>query len=365
TGDITIADNGGVLTITSSNLAILDKATGAPQPSLQSISYADATNNTVQASYTYSIEAAVPAVGGMMGTDPIAGSQMNKISVFSGSDLVAYFELVSGENPASLTGEYIVTDGVNAVGQANNGFQLPAMWGGTSGGCYYVVNGEKMFIRAGGGNISVTDNSGVLTITGSNLPILDVAAVESSGGTNWANLPDAASVSYQNVASVGGGGGGTATQLPNLLSAAATDLAAVSSGALTGYTVTLKIGEAGVTATPGPMGITIGGDGNYISIDFSRDAPTLPAGTYNIVDNTTAAVGDAIAGYYLELFSGVGFDSGTFGKTATGGTEGTPVYITGGAVEVTESGGVYTVTVNATTTEGSITAEYTGPITIQ
>jgi hypothetical protein len=361
-GNITIADNGGVLTFTSNNLAILDKATGQPAPGLRSISYTDATNNTVQASYTYSIDVAVPAMGGMMGTDPIAGSQLNKISLFSGSDLVAYFELVSVENPAALTGEYVVTDGISATGQAANGYQLPAMWGGASGGCYYIANGEKMFIRAGGGNISVTDNSGVLSITGGNLPILDVAAVEQSGGTSWTNLPEPGSVNYQNVTPAGGGGG-DATQLPNLLSASATDLAAIGAG--TGFTVTLKLGEAGVTATPGAFGVTIGGTGMYISIDLKRDAGTLVPGTYNIVANETAATGDAIAGYYLDM-GFMAFPTGCFLVTVTDGTEGSPVYIKGGSVTVAESGGTYTVTMNGTTEAAdAVNAVYTGTITIQ
>ncbi|MDR0581456.1 MAG: hypothetical protein LBG31_00665 [Prevotellaceae bacterium] len=363
-GNITIADNGGVLTFTSSDLAILDKATGLPKPGTQSINYAEATNATVQASYTYSIETAAPAMGGMMGTDPIAGSQLNKISVFSGSDLVAYFELVSAENPASLSGDYVVTDGISAIGQAANGYQLPSIWGGASGGCYYIANGEKMFIRAGGGNISITDNNGVLTITGSNLPILDVAAVESSSGTNWATLPDAGSVNYQNVAPAGNGSGGNAVTLTNVLSAAATDLAAVSGGALTGYTVTLKIGEAGLTATPNMFGgLDFSGTGKYVSIDFSRDAGTLIPGTYNIVDNTTATVGDAIAGYYLD-FGGFGFNSGCMWVSVEGGVP-TETFITGGTVVVTESSGAYTITVNAATAEGNVNAVYTGPITIQ
>jgi hypothetical protein len=353
-GNIAIDDNGGILTFTSSNLLILNKATGTPKPDAQSINYNDATNVTQQASYTYTIETSAPAMGGMMGTDPIAGSQMNKISVFSGSDLIAYFEVVSAENPAALTGEYVVTDGLSAIGQAANGYQLPAGWGGLFGGCYYIDNGKKMFIRNGGGNISITDNSGTLTITGSNLPILDVEAVETSGGTNWPNLPDPGSVNYQNVTLMV-----SATQLTNLLSASALDNSMFGG---TGYTVTLKIGEAGVTATPGAFGVTIGGTGKYISVDFSRDAPTLPAGTYNIVDNASATAGDAIAGYD----SGFGMYFGSVWGTAVSDATTEEPILAGGTVDVAESGGVYIITVNATAESGEVVkAVYTGAITIQ
>jgi hypothetical protein len=223
------------------------------------------------------------------------------------------------------------------------------------GGCYYIVNGEKMFIRAGGGNISITDNSGVLAITGSNLPILDVAALEASGGANWANLPDAGSFSFVNVTPAGGGG--EAVTLTNVLSASALDNSLFGGS---GYTVTLKLGETGITAEAGAMGITIGGTGKYISIDFKRDAGTLVSGTYNIVANETAAVGDAIAGY--EFMPGMYFGS-VWGTATDGTTAETP--ITGGTVEVAESGGTYTITVNAATGEGNANAVYSGAITIQ
>jgi hypothetical protein len=359
-GGLTIADNGGILAFTSSDLSVA--VLGVPVDGVKSINYVDATlTGGSTAAYTYTLETSVPAMGGMMGADPIAGSQMNKISVFAGSDLVAYFELVSAENPASLAGDYVVTDGISATGQAANGFQFPVGWGGMSGGCYYLEGATKMFIRAGGGNISITDNAGILTITGSNLPILDVEVVESSGGTNWANLPTPGSINYQNVTPAGSGG--SQLDLPNLLSAAATDLAAMGAG--TGYIITLKLGEVGVTAMQGPYGVTIGGTGKYISIDFKRDVATLPVGTYNIVDNATAADGDAIAGYYLDL-GFMAFPTGCFLVTLTADTEGAPDYLTSGTVTVAESGGVYTVTVNATTESGeAVQAVFAGAITIQ
>ena len=308
---------------------------------------------------TYTLETETPAIGGGMTPAPITGSRMNKITVYAESTPIACFEVVTTNDATSLSGSYAVTDGISATGQAANGYQLPTAWGGSSGGCYYLDNGEKMFLRAGGGDIVITDNNGVLTITGANLPILDVAAVEASGGSSWANLPTPGSVNYTDVAYEA-----SALPMPNLFSAAATDLAAVSGGALTGYTVTLKFGEAGVTATPnGYGGLDISGAGTYVSIDFSRDAATLPAGAYNIVDNTTAAVGDAIAGYYLDL-GGFGFNSGCMWISVADGVP-TETFITSGTVEVAESGGAYTITVNATITGGeAVKAVYTGAITI-
>ncbi|MDR1342388.1 MAG: hypothetical protein LBK18_03920 [Prevotellaceae bacterium] len=389
-GSISITDNSGALTITGSDLAIQDISTEMAFGNLSDLGKVNYPNMTLvgnddgegddddddnddnddgddNAAYTYSVEASAPYTYTTDGTNwiPVDGTQLNKISVFAGSEQVGYFEVVTAPSPASLAGTYELKDPVDGVSQIAVGSYMNMSWFGgpdmvIKGGSYYVKGGEEMFIRAGTGGvtITITDAGGVLGISGTGLPIQDVTQMF------WALLPAPGSINYQNVTLAGGGG--AQLELPNLLSAAATDLAAVSGGALTGYTVTLKLGEAGVTVTPGAMGVTIGGDGSYISIDFSRDAATLPAGTYNIVDNATAAVGDAIGGYYLELFPGFGFDSGTFLKTVTAGTEGAPTYITGGTVTVAEAGGVYTVTVNATTGGGeAVNAVYTGVITIQ
>jgi hypothetical protein len=111
--------------------------------------------------------------------------------------------------------------------------------------------------------------------------------------------------------------------------------------------------------------VTIGGTGKYVSIDLKRDAATLVPGTYNIVATEAAATGDAIAGYYLDM-GFMAFPTGCFLVTVADGTEGSPVYITGGSVTVSESGGTYTVTMSGTTAAGdAVNAVYTGSITIQ
>ncbi|MDR1593078.1 MAG: hypothetical protein LBS43_01175 [Prevotellaceae bacterium] len=305
--------------------------------------------------FTYALEIETPAMGGGMTPAPIANSRMNKITVFSEGLQMAYFEVVTADDATSLTGSYVVTDGLSATGQANNGYYMDLSGYGLGimkGGSYYIDGTDEMFIRAGGGNIDITDNNGMLTFTGTNLPIQDI-----STGMAFGILPTPGSVDYQDAM--------CEYILPNLLSATATDLAAVSGGTLTGYTVTLKLGETGVTATPNAFGgLDITGTGQYISIDFSRDAANLPAGTYNIVDNASAAVGDAIAGYLLDL----GFfqmNSGCLWGSIEADVPAPETFITGGTVVVAESGGVYTITVNATTAGGEVVkAVYTGAITI-
>jgi hypothetical protein len=307
--------------------------------------------------YTYTLVTETPAIGGGMAPAPIAGSRMNKITVLSEGIQVAYLEVVTADNATSLSGSYVVTDGINATGQANNGYYMDLSQYGMGimkGGSYYMDGDVEMFIRAGGGNIDIADNNGTLTITGSNLPIQDI-----STGMAFGILPTRGSINYQDVTR-------TASALPmnNLLAASVTDLAAVSGGFLTGYTVTLKFGEAGLTATPNMFGgLDIGGTGKYVSIDFKRDAGTLPAGTYTIKADAEAAVGDAIAGYYLDL-GGFGFNSGCLWISVDNSVP-TETFIIGGTVVVAENGGMYTGTVNATTAGGeAVSAVYTGAITL-
>ncbi|MDR1348695.1 MAG: hypothetical protein LBJ63_09800 [Prevotellaceae bacterium] len=359
-GNIVIDDNGGTLTITGSNLAILDVAALAASggsnwailPTPGSIDYQDVTLVTGASDYEYNISIDVPAtyLDATWTPIPIPGSQMNKVAVLKAGDTVAYFEFITAENPGSFAGAYPVMDGPNQIGQMNNGYYI-AMFN-MGGGSFYTENGDKFLLRAGS-TINITDAGGVLGFEGNSLVIAD-----DSGN----DLPAPGSLNYQNVVPAGSGGGGSsAVSLTNVLSASALDNSIFGG---TGFTVTVKLGEAGVTTAPGQYGgVTIGGTGNYISVDFSRDAGTLIPGTYNIVDNASAAVGDAIAGY------DPGYNMGYFGTvwgTATSDVTSEAPVLAGGTVDVAESGGVYTITVSATVEGGEvINAVYTGAITIQ
>jgi hypothetical protein len=307
--------------------------------------------------FTYTLEVTKPYAWTMDGQtwNPVEGSQLNQISIASEGIPIAYLEIVSAANPASLSGTYPVSGEIrNANGAVVQGtymdlsLYVPGLI--IEGGSYLLSDGEKDYISAG--NITIVDNGGVLTFTGNNLAILDKATGAPKPGVQSINYIEAT----REVSAI---------TLSNLLSATATDLAAISNGALTGFTVTLKIGEAGLTATPNMFGgLDISGTGKYISIDFNRDAGTLIPGTYNIIENTTATVGDALAGYYLELAPGFGFNSGCLWISVDNGVP-TETFITGGTITVAESSGIYTITVNATAGGDAVKATYTGPIVIQ
>jgi hypothetical protein len=297
--------------------------------------------------YTYSNEVQAPYAWTADGTNytPVAGSQLNKITVSADGAPVAYFELVTAESPASLSGTYPVSGEIrDADGAVVQGMymDLSAFVPGLiiESGSYLLDGDVKQYISSG--NLTLVDNGGVLTFSGSDFAV----AVEGvAAGTKSINYPDATN---------GGGGAGTHTQL---ISASALDL---SMFGMTGYTVTVKVAtpELGVTVEQGAMGstYTYTGSGQYISFDFSRDAGTLPEGVYNVTDNTTAQVNDCLAGY-PSLF-GAGY-MGTFVGNVVDGVA-TEEIVTGGTVTVTANGFEF----NLTTANGTITGNYAGAIAL-
>lgn len=313
--------------------------------------------------YTYTDETVSPAMGGAQGATPIDGSTMHKITVYADDVFYAYLELVTDASATSLSGTYAVKDGVNAIGQLANGYYVDLAWYGMAGvmegGSFYMKGEEKMFIREGEGVLTITDNGGVLTITGENLAILDLEALKASNGATWSNLQTPGSMSLTDVSSAETGDG-DATVLASVFAASATDLSAYGG---TGYTVTLKMATSGLTATynEATWGYDFAGTGNYISLDFNRDSPTLVAGTYNVVSNETAAVGDCIAGYPNP------YGEGTWGSVWSTVTDGAAadVAVTGGTVTVVVDEDTYTITANVTTDQGDVKASYTGAVVVQ
>ncbi len=373
-GAVTIEDNSGTLSISGDNLAILDldaliASSGATWTVLDtpgSLAIQDATAlQTETPSYTYTNTITAPATYGWSAT-VIEGSQLNVITVTDGdNNTVAAFELITAEGATDLSGDYNVLDGsasAMAIGDANNGYYLDMTWYGQEGiqmaGCYYSENGENKYIRSGS-VIHVVDNGGVLTISGDNLALLDVETLISSSGATWANLATAGSFSYSEI-SAAGSAGGEGTALTNVISASALDLSWFGGS---GFIVTLKLSTDEVVATydEATYSYSYTGNGNYISLDFNRDDATLPAGTYNVVANESATVGDCIAGYDNPY--GAGFMGSVWGSLTDDVV--TDLAVTGGTVDVAVDGDTYTITADVTTSEGSVKASYSGVISIQ
>jgi hypothetical protein len=131
---------------------------------------------------TYSLEVQKPYTYSPDGATFISvdGSQLNKISVYEDDVLAAYFEIVTAENPASLSGTYPVsgtitdTDGAAVRGSY---VDLPALGWGTEivkGGSYLMEDDIEQFLFDG--NLTIVDNNGTLTFTGADFSILDIAS---------------------------------------------------------------------------------------------------------------------------------------------------------------------------------------------
>lgn len=311
--------------------------------------------------YTYSVEKETPAIGGADGTVAITGTTKHKITVYADDVFTTYLEVITDENATSLSGTYSIKDGIDAVGQIANGFYLDFAWFGgegvLEGGSYYIEDDEKMFIREG--DITIEDNGGTLSINGDNLGILDLETLIESNGATWTTLATSGRFLFADVV-LDGTSGGQEISLNNLIAASALDLSAYGG---TGYNITLKIATDGIGATYDAItsSYVYSGTGNYISLDFNRDDATLPAGTYNVVSNESAAVGDCVAGYPNP------YGEGTWGSVWGSSTDGlaSDIAVTGGTVEVSVNGDNYTVTVDVTTDEGNVKASYTGAISIQ
>jgi hypothetical protein len=303
--------------------------------------------------FTYSLAIRKPYAWTADGAtwNPVPGSQLNQITIASEGLPVAYLEIVTEAGPASLAGVYPVRAEIrDAAGAVVQGvyMDLSAFVPGLviEGGSHLIAD-EKEYISAG--DITIADNGGLLTVSASNLSILDKAT--------GAPRPALQSISYPD-AGPEESAAGNALPLTALISASVLDQSLFGG---TGFTLTLKLATEGITAEAGETGgWTFGGSGNYISIDFSRDAATLAPGTYPIVAGEAATVGNAIAGYPA-LF-GEGYWGSVWGSVTAGAASEAP--LVDGTVEVSESAGLYTLHIRATAGSEAVEAVYTGPIAI-
>ena len=305
--------------------------------------------------YTYTLEVQKPyayTMDGMTFT-PVVGSQLNNIDVYADGALVAHFEIVTAENPSSLSGDYPVSGEIrDANGAVVQGMYMDlSMFGvGIIEGGSFIFEDENQYIF--GGKLTIADDNGTLTFTSSDFTILD-----KESGFDPLPLPGIISINYPDAVNDGGSGGYNGVELTKLLSVSSMDLSMFGGS---GFNVTVKLATDGLTGTDDGMGgISFTGSGNYVSIDFRRDAATLVEGVYNIVPDASAQSGDAIAGYPAMFGDG---NWGSVWGTVTDGA-GSDVQITGGVINVSVSGDVYTIEIEATTENGDdIKASFTGEL---
>lgn len=286
--------------------------------------------------YTYTDEKVTPALGGAQGTTPIDGSTMHKLTIYADDVMFAYLEVVADANAASIAGTYTIKDGINAIGQINNGYYLDFTWWGGAGtmegGTYYIEDEQKMFIREGAGVITIVDNDGKLTITGTNLGILDVPTLISSKGTTWTNLGTTGSINIITATNTGGNG-------PEPV-ASFTYTNTITAPATYGFAGTAIEGsQLNVITISDAAGETVG----VVEL-ITAEGTTDFSGDYAIVDGTatTPVIGNANNGFYVDL-TWYGMDG-----ISIGGCyyieNGENKYIrTGSTIHVTDNGGVLSI----------------------
>ena len=142
-----------------------------------------------------------------------------------------------------------------------------------------------------------------------------------------------------------------ALRLPALLSASAQAQADGSN------IITVKAGTSGITATPGEYGVTIGGNGNYISIDFVSSDATLHECTYTHAANGEAKAGNYVMGYDTEMWGMTFTNWGTCWFTVAN-DDATGIHIESGDITVSKKGTTYTITVK----NDDVFAEYVGEL---
>jgi hypothetical protein len=128
---------------------------------------------------TYSMEVSAPYAvspdGGATWT-VVEGSQLNKLTVYSDGAPKAYLEIVTAAGITSYSGTYPVSGTIaDTSGAVVRGtyVDLPALGWGTEivkAGSYLMEDTEQFLFE---GNLTVTDNDGVLSLTGS-FTILDI-----------------------------------------------------------------------------------------------------------------------------------------------------------------------------------------------
>lgn len=125
--------------------------------------------------------------------------------------------------------------------------------------------------------------------------------------------------------------------------------------------VTVKLGTAGITATPNAWGgVDMAGDGNYIAIDFYSADGTLAPGVYTAADSNAMEPFTFGKGWDPGDLWNIGmefFNWGTCWFTRAGNDE-IGTHITDGTISVSAEGDVYTITIES----GDINAKYIGTL---
>lgn len=325
-GEVTVAENGGVYTITvvfNGKTCTYEGPVTVETPVIEEV----VPEEPVAKTYTMSFY--TDKVYDMMnGWAPIETLQTLYTVLTDGEEIVACFQLITELN-ADCVGTYKCQAFAAAAGLMGNGYQA----GENPGGSYYVnADGDVVFINETE-TLTITKEGNVYTFAGS------------TGYTFTAKMP----VVYTDFVKLLNYQVNTATGQP-------TD--PITS-------VTISVATEGITTETitnawGYPETKIKGNGQILSIDFYSADGTLNAGTYTACEE---------GGTVYEDEFGIGYDVEMWGQKMVWGTSVTPytddaagevAKVLDGTITVEVSGETYTIALESST----INAKYVGTLTL-
>ncbi len=242
-----------------------------------------------------------------------------------------YIILAPGQG---FTGNYTVEENVSSPGQMGNGWMFDASaWGMgiMSGGSFLVDGDTKLWILAGNKVNIAQEPDGTYSFTSDELLVSSTGSAADGVKTT---------LDYQ------GSMIETLTQFGSLTSYVAWGMNMVG----------VELLSDGITITPGAWGNTYTGSGKYLKLELYSTDGSIAPGEYKACE---------VGGTINPSEFGIGYD-GVFGPSGTTWytlADSVPsyTYITDGTLKVSESGGIYTITLRSSV----INVTYSGPLAAQ
>jgi hypothetical protein len=374
TGDITVALNGTVYTITVDNGDLYAQFVGEIPQVTKPAAPADPWE--ISGSVVFQHEGlSFTMTDDTANNGTAAGGALEGVSLYwvqindAAGNLVAELDLVTKQGATSLAGEYKVTSYPDEVGEAGNGFyiDLGAMgWGEgvmSGGTILYGPDGTAYVIDADKSQIKVTENKGQTTII-------------VKGTTNGATIAGKYVIGEVQEDEGGEGGSGCGCDCDGCKDCTGGGEGGDDedgdsfNGIQLAQFIHLQPGTGLVTVYLGDPGMTydsttssVAGAGNYLKFDvYSADGTTVVPGTYYPC---------AVAGTVTEGTFGIGWDPGDlwgigwvftnwgtcYMTKAADGSE-TGVKIEDGTLEIVENCGNYVITIKSS----AMSLKYEGPL---
>ncbi len=369
TGDITVALNGTVYTITVDNGDLYAQFVGEIPALTKPATPADpwemkgdiVVEHTEGLSFTLTDDTANNTTS--------AGAALSGVTLYfvevkdAAGNLVAILDLVTKEGAQSIAGEYKVTSYPDEVGEAGNGFDLNyPEWGLVmSGGTIVYDNGNTYVIDADKSQVKVTENKGQTTIL--------IKGTTTNGTTGEMKTIAAKYVIGEAQEDEGGEGSGCGCDCDGCKDCtgdgeggdddggnAFNGVQLVGLGGWIDYgmfgmnMIGMDFYSAGCEVTNSWWQYTYTGTGNHLKLEIYAEGGVITPGVYQITTVTSAPEPGQVK---------AGDDTGgSEWYTVTDGTPSLVGKITDGTVTIEQSGDIYTLTIQSSICN----AQYVGPL---